>query len=124
MSEKKKNPNTELLAQLIIKGIQEKKGDDIVKLDLCNIHESLADYFIICHANSSTQVKAIADSVEEFVWKNNQELPLRKEGITHGEWILIDYADIVVHVFKTEKRAFYALEELWRDAEAQYYQSA
>jgi ribosome-associated protein len=79
---------------------------------------------VICHAESSTQVKAIASSIEEEVYKAIQQDPLRKEGLEHGEWILLDYVDIVVHVFKTEKRDFYGLEELWGDAEMKYYKSA
>ncbi|MDF3077198.1 MAG: rsfS [Sphingobacteriaceae bacterium] len=112
------------LSELIIHGIQEKKGNDIVRLDLRNIHSSIADYYVICHAESSTQVKAIASSIEEEVYKAIQQDPLRKEGLEHGEWILLDYVDIVVHVFKTEKRDFYGLEELWGDAEMKYYKSA
>ena len=112
------------LSELIIHGIQEKKGNEIVRLDLRNIHSTIADYYVICHAESSTQVKAIALSIEEEVYKATQQDPLRKEGVEHGEWILLDYVDIIVHVFKTEKRQFYGLEELWGDAEMKYYKSA
>lgn len=112
------------ISELIIHGIQEKKGNEIVRLDLRNIHSSIADYYVICHAESSTQVKAIASSVEEEVFKASQQEPLRKEGLEHGEWILLDYVDVIVHIFKTEKRQFYGLEELWGDAEMKYYKSA
>jgi ribosome-associated protein len=112
------------ISEIIIHGIQEKKGNDIVRLDLRNIHSSVSDYYVICHANSATQVKAIAQSVEEEVYKALQLDPWRKEGIQHGEWVLLDYVDVVVHIFKTEKRAFYGIEELWGDAEIQTYQSA
>jgi ribosome-associated protein len=112
------------ISEIIIHGIQEKKGNDIVRLDLRNIHSSVSDYYVICHANSATQVKAIAQSVEEEVFKALQLDPWRKEGIQHGEWVLLDYVDVVVHIFKTEKRAFYGIEELWGDAEIQTYQSA
>ncbi len=115
---------SDYLSELIIHGIQEKKGNEIVRLDLRNIHSSIADYYVICHAESSTQVKAIALSIEQEVYKATQQDPLRKEGLEHGEWILLDYVDIMVHVFKTEKRHFYGLEELWGDAEMKHYKSA
>jgi ribosome-associated protein len=112
------------ISELIILGMQEKKGNEIVRLDLRNIHSSVADYFVVCHAESSTQVKAIASSVEEEVYKVLNVDPWRVEGLTHGEWIILDYIDVVVHIFKTEKRQFYGIEELWGDAEMKYYQSA
>lgn len=112
------------ISEMAIQGVQEKKGNDIVRLDLRNIHSSVADYFVICHANSATQVKAIALSVEEEIYKAFKMEPWRKEGLQHGEWVLLDYVDVVVHIFKTEKREFYGIEELWGDAEVQAYQSA
>jgi ribosome-associated protein len=104
--------------------IQEKKGNEIVRLDLRNIHSSVADYFVVCHAESSTQVKAIANSVEEEVFKAYGQDPYRKEGLQNAEWILLDYVDVVVHIFKTDKREFYGIEDLWGDAEIKFYQSA
>jgi len=112
------------LSELAIHGIQEKKGNDIVRLDLRNLKSSISDYFVICHADSSTQVKAIANSIEEEIFKATGQDPWRKEGLEHAEWILLDYIDIVVHVFKTEKREFYGVEDLWGDAEIKYYKSA
>lgn len=112
------------ISELVIHGIQEKKGNEIVRLDLRNIHSSVADYFVVCHAESATQVKAIARSVEEEVYKASGQWPFRSEGQEHAEWILLDYIDVVVHVFKTDKRQFYGIEELWGDAEMKYYQSA
>lgn len=112
------------ISELIIHGIQEKKGNDIVRLDLRNIHSSVADYFVICHAESSTQLKAIAQSVEEEVFKAIKTEPWRKEGLQQAEWIIIDYVDVVVHIFKTDKREFYGIEDLWGDAEMQSFQSA
>ncbi|KAA8477570.1 ribosome-associated protein [Arcticibacter tournemirensis] len=112
------------ISELVIHGIQEKKGNEIVRLDLRNIHSSVADYFVVCHAESATQVKAIARSVEEEVYKAAGQWPFRIEGQEHAEWILLDYVDVVVHVFKTDKRQFYGIEELWGDAEMKYYQSA
>lgn len=112
------------LSEAIVHGIQEKKGNEIVRLDLRGLHSSVADFFIICHADSSTQVKAIADSIEKEVFTATGEDPVRKEGLQNAEWILIDYMDVVVHIFKTEKRAFYKIEDLWGDAEFESYKSA
>jgi len=112
------------ISELAIFGIQEKKGNDIVRLDLRNIFSSVSDYFVICHADSSTQVKAIANSVEEEIFKATQQDPWRKEGLEYGEWILLDYIDVVVHIFRTDKREFYGVEDLWGDAEIKFYKSA
>ncbi|MBC7652964.1 MAG: ribosome silencing factor [Oligoflexus sp.] len=123
-----KNKNANLpstsFSEIIIHGIQEKKGNDIVRLDLKNIHSSVADYFVICHAESSTQIKAIADSVEKEVFEATGQDPYKKEGLQYAEWILLDYFDVVVHIFRTDKRAFYGLEDLWGDAEFKHYKSA
>ena len=112
------------ISEIAVLGIQEKKGNDIVRLDLRNIHSSVADYFIVCHADSTTQVKAIAQSVEEEIFKALKIDARRKEGLQYGEWILLDYIDVIVHIFKTDKREFYGIEELWGDAELQSYKSA
>ncbi|MBC7566735.1 MAG: ribosome silencing factor [Pedobacter sp.] len=112
------------LSEIAVQGIQEKKGNDIVRLDLRELTSSVSDYFIICSANSSTQVKAIADSVEEEIYKNTQTDPWRKEGQETADWIILDYFDIVVHIFKTEKREFYGIEDLWGDAQTTSYKSA
>lgn len=112
------------ISEAIVHGIQEKKGNEIVRLDLRNLHSSVADFFVICHAESSTQVKAIANSVEEEVYKALNQDPIRKEGLQLGEWILLDYVDVIVHIFKTDKREYYGIEELWGDAEIKLYQSA
>ena len=112
------------LSELAVHGIQEKKGNDIVRLDLRNLNSSVSDYFIICNADSSTQFKAIADSVEDEIYKKTQTDPWRKEGLENAEWIILDYFDIVVHIFKTEKREFYGIEDLWGDAQSTSYQSA
>ncbi|WP_017256982.1 ribosome silencing factor [Pedobacter arcticus] len=112
------------LSEAIVHGIQEKKGNEIVRLDLRNIHSSVADFFVVCHADSSTQVKAIADSVEKEVFNSTGQNPFRKEGLQNAEWVLLDYLDVVVHVFKTDKREFYRIEDLWGDAELESYKSA
>ena len=112
------------LSEIAVHGIQEKKGNDIVRLDLRELNSSVSDYFIICSANSTTQVKAIADSVEEEIYKNTSTNPWRKEGQETAEWIILDYFDVVIHIFKTEKREFYGIEDLWGDAQATSYKSA
>jgi ribosome-associated protein len=112
------------LSEIAVHGIQEKKGNDIVRLDLRELNSSVSDYFIICNADSATQVKAIANSVEEEIYKKTQTNPWRKEGLEHADWIILDYFDIVVHIFKTEKREFYGIEDLWGDAQSTSYQSA
>lgn len=112
------------LSEIAIHGIQEKKGNDIVRLDLRQINSSVSDYFVICSADSSTQVKAIADSVEKEIYSALQVDPVFKEGLENADWIILDYFDVVVHIFKTEKRNFYGIEELWGDAESKSFQSA
>jgi ribosome-associated protein len=124
MVKTKKVGQSTYISELAIHGIQEKKGNDIVRLDLHNLNSSVTDYFVICHADSSTQVKAIANSIEDEIFKATQQEPWRKEGLEYGEWILLDYVDVVVHVFRTDKREFYGVEELWGDAEIKNYKSA
>jgi ribosome-associated protein len=110
------NRNSKIFTS-IIKAIQEKKGENIVSLDLRKIPEAVADFFIICEANSSNQVKAIADFVEEEVKNNTDESAYKHEGFTAQQWILVDYVNVVVHIFIPETRKFYNLEEMWSDAE-------
>jgi ribosome-associated protein len=112
------------ISEMVIHGMQEKKGNDIVRLDLRNIHAAVADYYVVCHAESAPQLRALALSVEEELYKAFKLDPWRKEGQQHAEWILLDYVDVVVHIFKTDKRQFYGLEELWGDAEIESYKSA
>jgi ribosome-associated protein len=113
---KKTTDRSELLIQAIVHGVQEKKGHDIVVLDLRNSGSSIADYFIICHGTSDTQVEAIAGSVEETVLKKTKETPHHIEGNDNAQWIIIDYFNAVVHIFVEEKRNFYSIEKLWADA--------
>ena len=122
---KKKTANlSTYLSEIAVHGIHEKKGHDIVRLDLRELNSSVSDYFIVCNADSSTQVKAIADSVEDEIFKSTQTHPWRKEGLDNAEWIILDYFDIVIHIFRTEKRDFYGIEDLWGDAETTTYKSA
>lgn len=100
----------------IIKAIQDKKGEGIITLDLRKIPEAVADFFVICEAGNTTQLKAIADNIDVEVKKLCDELPYRREGQQAMQWLLIDYVNIVVHVFLSATRKFYRLEEMWSDA--------
>ncbi|HTN45014.1 MAG TPA: ribosome silencing factor [Flavipsychrobacter sp.] len=103
------------LFKAVINGIQEKKGESIVSLDLKKIDESVADFFVICEAQSHTQVKAIAENIVEKVAEDCGERPYHVE---HGpQWTLVDYVNVVVHIFQRDYRVFYDLESLWADAE-------
>ena len=105
----------------IIQAIQDKKGENIISLDLKKIHEAASDFFIICEASNTTQLKAIADNVEFEVKSKCGELPYKSEGKTAAQWLLIDYINIVVHVMHTESRQFYQLEEMWSDADTKMH---
>jgi ribosome-associated protein len=108
---------TEQLRDLVVKGMQEKKAQDIVVMDLRHVKNAITDYFVICSGNSDTQIDAIAGSIEEEILKVSRVFPMNREGKMNREWILLDYVDIVVHVFKKDRRTFYDLEQLWGDAE-------
>jgi ribosome-associated protein len=107
----------QILAESVVNGMLEKKGQNIRWLDLRGIENSVCDYFIICEGNSNTQVDAIAQSVEDIVKKETGQRPYRSEGWENALWVLIDYVNVVVHVFERETRYFYNLESLWADAE-------
>ncbi|GAA3972179.1 ribosome silencing factor [Hymenobacter antarcticus] len=115
--------DSDTLADLVVRGMQDKKASDIVVLNLKELKNAVADYFIICSANSDTQLEAVARSVEEEVEKVTGESPWQTEGRTNREWVLLDYVDVVVHVFLRDRRKFYALEELWGDADISYIES-
>jgi ribosome-associated protein len=114
---KKKKTQTPLtLHDIIIESIQDKKGEEIVSLDLREVHDAACDFFIICHASVGVQIKTIAEHIIDTVKEKTGQSPFHKEGFANLEWVLIDYVDIVVHVFLKQKREFYQLEELWADA--------
>lgn len=106
----------------IIRAILEKKGENIISLDLRKIPEAVSDFFVICQASNPVQIKAIADHVEEEVKKTCGELPFKHEGRQAQQWILIDYVNIVVHIMLPEPRKFYRLEEMWSDAPAEAHE--
>ncbi len=104
------------LIRSIIDGIEDVKGNEISLLDLRKLENRVTDYFIICDGNSNTQVNAIINSVSKRVSKELKDKPWGVEGTENAEWVLLDYVDVVVHVFQKEKREFYDLEGLWGDA--------
>ena len=112
----------EKLIETIVEGIQDKKGKDIVSLDLTGFDGAICSHFVVCNADSTTQVCAIADSVEEAVYLKLGENPWRVEGKQTGLWVAMDYVDVVVHIFLTELRDVYRLEELWADAPMKRYE--
>ena len=112
----KKQVSADDLISLIIKGIDDIKGEDIQLLDLRDIENTVCDYFIICSGNSNTQVKAISGSIQKTVSKQVKDKPWHIEGENNAEWILMDYVNVAVHVFQKQIRDFYDIESLWGDA--------
>ncbi|GAB3648003.1 ribosome silencing factor [Echinicola sediminis] len=106
----------EELSKIIVKGMEDKKASDIVVMDLREINNSISDFFVICSGSSDTQIEAISDAIEKEVFKSNKERPWRSEGKNAGQWVLVDYVDVVAHIFLEDKREFYGLEDLWGDA--------
>jgi len=120
----KKIVNLDLLIAEVIKGIEDVKGENISIIDLREIENTVCDYFIICDGTSNTQVSAIAASIQKNVSKSLKDKPWHVEGESNAEWILIDYVNIVVHVFQKQVRQFYNLEELWGDGKITNIESA
>ena len=108
---------TKQLVEVITEGIQEKKGHDIVIVDMQGIDGAICNYFVICSGNSPTQVEAIMDSVEEQAREKAGEKTIRVVGEQHAQWIAMDYVDVMVHIFLPETREFYNIEKLWEDAD-------
>ena len=104
------------LIALIIDGIEDVKGQNISILDLRSIENTVCDYFVICDGNSNTQVNAIVNSIQKKVSKAAHEMPYQIEGTENAEWILMDYINVVIHVFQKHKREYYDIENLWGDA--------
>lgn len=111
----------ENLIETIVEAIQDKKGKDIVSLDLTGFDGAVCSHFIVCNADSTTQVAAIADGIEQDVQEKLGEKVWRIEGQQNAFWIAMDYVDVVVHIFQTELRQYYRLEELWADAPSRKY---
>ena len=108
--------DSKVLCDCIVEGMQENKAKDIVVLDLREVKNAVTDFFVICSGSSDTQIEAIADSVDKEVWEQARVHVHAMEGRANREWILMDYYEVIVHVFLKDKRAFFKLEELWGDA--------
>ena len=125
LKDRKKSPTqltrSSKIFKTIIQAIQDKKGENIISLDLKKIHEAAADFFIICEANNITQLKAIADNIDFEVKNKCGELPYKSEGKNASQWLLIDYINVVVHVMHPEARKFYQIEEMWSDADTKLH---
>lgn len=119
MSTKKELKISDILAKVVIEGMQEVKAKEIVSLDLRDIESSVCDFFIICHGTSNTHASAIADSVIKETLKTMKEKPWHKEGLVNADWILLDYGNVVAHIFQKETREYYNVEKLWGDANIQ-----
>lgn len=107
---------TEELVKTIVEGLQEKKGKNIVTVDLSNLSGAICQYMVICEGNTPTQVSALSDSVWDFARKNAGEKPLSIDGVQAARWIGMDYGTVLVHIFMPEQRKFYNLENLWADS--------
>ena len=117
MIDKKTNSESTELCEAIVEGMKENKANDIVVLDLRNLESAVCDYFVLCSGDSTTHVDGISNSVTRFVRKSIQEKPWHIEGKTNSDWILLDYINVVGHVFYKDSRGFYDIEELWSDAD-------
>ena len=113
-----KKKSDKQLVEKIIQGIENVKGEKINQLDLRELENTPCDYFIVCSGNSNTQVSAIVNSVLKTVSKALNEKPFHTEGLENAEWVLIDYVNIVVHIFQNQIREYYNIEELWGDAKS------
>ncbi|MGQ1945883.1 ribosome silencing factor [Geofilum sp. OHC36d9] len=115
MTERQEEMTSQQLVKAVVEGIQEKKGVNISILDLTSIENTITSYFVICDGDSNVHVSAIAESVDDYVREHIGEKPFHIEGRDNAQWVLLDYMDVVVHVFQREERAFYNLEALWAD---------
>ena len=113
----KKNTNIDETLSLIIQGIEDVKGSNITLFDLRKIDTAVCDYFVFCNVNSNTQVNALVNSIQKVVSKETHDKPWHVEGTENGEWVLMDYVNIVVHVFQKHIREYYNIEDLWGDAQ-------
>ena len=118
----KATPDSKTLVDLVIEGMKNRKATDITVMDVSDL-TTLTDYFVVCNGNSDTQIKAIADSVEDEILKHTSEKPWKKEGMEGRTWIILDFINIVVHVMSREKREFYSIERIWNDARVTYIEN-
>lgn len=122
MKKSSRKAESEKLVASIVDGLREKKGKDIVTLDLRKIDNAVCDFFVVCSGDSNTQVNALAGSVEQHVKKELNDNPWHVEGTSNAEWVLMDYVNVVVHVFQREPREHYNIEGLWADALIKEYE--
>ena len=123
MKEAKRPSTISPLVEAVVLGMQEVKAKDVVHLDLREVPGTVCDHFVICHGDSTTQVEAIARSVEKFTLQNAHEKPWHFEGKENAGWILLDYVDVVVHIFLRDVRTYYGLDQLWADAIRNTYEN-
>ena len=116
MIDKKTNSESTELCEAIVEGMKENKANDIVILDLRHLESAVCDYFVLCSGDSTTHVDGISNAVTRYVRKSIKEKPWHIEGKTNSDWILLDYINVVGHIFYKESRSFYDIEELWSDA--------
>ena len=123
MSKRTKKDDTDFVLEQVVASMQDKKAKSIVSLNLSKLPNAVTRYFVICHAPSKTQVDAIYDNVMHKVREKCGVKPFHREGHQNSEWILIDYVDVVAHIFLEDIRTFYHLEDLWADADIRTYES-
>jgi ribosome-associated protein len=124
MGKKTVGRKSDVLVKIIIESIKQHKGKEMVSLDLRKIETAVCDFFIICHGTSSTHIASITENVKKDISKEMREKPWHTEGEANKEWILMDYFNVVVHIFNKEKRDFYKLENLWADANIKYIEQS
>ena len=123
MSEKSNDTSVEAILKAIIKGAQDKKGKELKSLDLRKLTKASTDYYVVCHGQTDRQASAIAKSIEETVFKECGIWPYHSEGYENKEWILLDYFHIVAHIFVEKHRQFFAIEDLWADAQIEEFET-
>ena len=124
MGKKTVRKKSDVLAKAIIKAVKQHKGKEVVSLDLRGIETAVCDFFIICHGTSNTHIASIAENIRKEISKQMKEKPWHTEGEANKEWVLMDYFNVVVHIFNKEKRDFYKLENLWADANIKYIEQS
>ena len=124
MGKKTVGRKSDVLVKIIIDSIKQHKGKEVVSLDLRKIETAVCDFFIICHGTSNTHIASITENLRKDISKQMREKPWHTEGETNKEWILMDYFNVVVHIFNKEKRNFYKLENLWADANIKYIEQS
>ena len=124
MGKKTVGRKSDVLVKAIIDSIKQHKGKEVVSLDLRKIETAVCDFFIICHGTSNTHIASIAENVRKDISKQMKEKPWHTEGEANKEWVLMDYFNVVVHIFNKEKRDFYKLENLWADANIKYIEQS